>query len=218
MRKIKYLIIIVFVLFCVNVKADEKCATDELNRLKELAKKVEYSYDYKVSEDGVDFSITVTNLNQDIKVMIIEDYYRDLFKEFLDTDGSHSGTLNGFHSGDKVQITIQGFVPNRCSGKKLLTKTIKLPYYNFYYDDEKCKGNEDYKYCKLLIDDNITEKKFNNGLAEFVKNRNKNNIEEKVETNNSGKIVMIVGVIAFAVAVIIVIVKLIEKRRKKNSL
>ena len=220
MKKIRYVLFIVTMLLCVNVyAANDKCTTEELNRLKELASKVEYSYDYKIDNDGaVDFSITATNLNQDIRVVIIEDYYRDKFTEFVDRDKTHTGTLNGFHSGDRVQITIQGYVPNGCAGKKLLTKTVKIPYYNYYYDDEKCKGNEDYKYCKLLLDDNITEKKFNDGLAEYVKNRAKTTTEEVVEKKEPWKYVGIIGVIVFAVVVIVVVAKQIEKRRKKNSL
>ena len=183
MKKIKYLLPIILLLLTLNVKADEKCQTSEYSRLKELAQKIEFDYDYILVDGVANFSIKAVNLNSDLKVIIIEDYYRDKYKEFKD-NSTHIATLNGFKSGERVAVTIKAFVPNWCSGTTLLTKTVKLPYYNYFYDENECKGNEDFKYCKVLLDSNITQDTFNKEFEIYRTEKIKDNTSEKKNSIN----------------------------------
>ena len=199
-----------------NVKAEESCAKDELNRLKELAKKVEFDYDYKMVDGIAKFSIKAVNLNRDLKVLIIEDYFMDKYKEFKDNN-AHTATLDNFASGEKVVITIKGFVPNRCSGKTVLTKTVKLPYYNYFYDADKCLGNEDFKYCKILIDTNINQTQFDQQFNAYLEAK-ANVPQEVVPQKTNWKLIIIIGSIIVVLAILVAIVSFIVKRRKKNSL
>ena len=219
MKRIRFLLFIIVCVLFFNVNAaSDECDTKELNRLKELAKKVEYVVDYKMVDDKATFSITAVNLNEELKVLIIKDYYSENYRQFKD-DGTHKGKLDGFESGEKVTVTIKGYVPNWCSGKTVTTKVVKIPYYNYYYDEEKCKGNEDFKYCKLLIDSNITQKDFDTQLAQFIKNKEKNNQKQETDTpNDYSDLIKIVGVSVAGCIVIGVIVVSLIKRRKKNSL
>ena len=58
MKNIKYVLLVILLFFAINVKAAETCDTKEYNRLKELAKKVEFDYDYYMDNNGeVLFSI-----------------------------------------------------------------------------------------------------------------------------------------------------------------
>ena len=218
MRKIKYILFVILLFLSFNVKAD-KCESKELSRLKELAKKVEFDYDYKIENGAAKFSINAVNLNEDLKVLIIEDYYNDKYKQFI---GTTRGTLDGFNAGDKIVITIKGFVPNGCSGHTVLTKTIKLPYYNIYYDAEKCKGNEDFKYCQLLIDRNITESDFNKQYELYLENKEKVKEVEPEKTNtptkDNTKLYIIIGGVALTVVVVTFVTMIIIKRRKRNML
>lgn len=218
MKKIRYLLLLFIVLFCINVKAVDYCDKNEFNRLKELAKKVEFDYDYKLVDDKAVFSITAVNLNEDLKVLIIKDYYTENYRQFKD-DGTGKGTLDNFESGARVTVTIKGYVPNWCSGKTVATKSVKLPYYNYYYDEEKCKGNEDFKYCKQLIDVKISQKDFDNQLAQFIKNKNKK-ADTNTEDNNpdNSNLIKIIGISLAASVVIVVVVYIIMKRRKRNML
>ncbi len=217
MKKIRYLIFVLLVLLSINVKAANKCETKEFDRLKELAKKVEFDYDYKMVKERAMFSITAVNLNSDLRVLIIEDYYADKYKEFKNND-THTATLDNFYPGDKVVITIKGFVPNWCSGKTVLTKTIKLPYYNYFYDEEKCRGNEDFKYCKVLIDSDISQKTFDTQFKNYLKNKENNNKPEVKHGIDTFTLLIIIGSIVGALAVIVLVTLYIIKRRKKNSL
>ena len=200
MKKIRCLLFVLLVFLTMNVKAVDKCEKDELARLKELAKKVEFDYDYKIVDEHAVFSIKAVNLNSNLNVRIIEDYYGDKYKEFKD-NSNHTATLDGFKSGERVVVTIKGFVPNWCSGTTVLTKTIKLPYYNYFYDEEKCKGNEDFKYCKLLIDNNISQKTFDTQYNLYIKNKSVN--ESKIiPPSNTWRLLIIIGSIIVILAIL----------------
>lgn len=216
MKRIKYLLLFVLMLFTFNVKAVvDHCEKEELARLKELAKKVEFDYDYKLVNEKAVFSISAINLNEDLKVVIIDDYFSLNYKEFKN-DGTGKGTLDSFNSGEKVVVTIQGYVPNFCSGKTLLTKTIKLPYYNYYYDAERCNGNEDFKYCKQLISSNITKESFENEFALYLKSKETKEEEEEKKKDNTLIYIIIggvCGVLAIGATTMIII-----NTKKKNAL
>jgi len=222
MKKIKCLLLVMLVFFTINVKAADSCDTKELNRLKELAKKIEFDYDYKVVDDVADFTINAHNLNEDLKVMIIENYYADKYREFK---GTTDGSLSGFKSGERVVITIKGFVPNGCSGKTVLTKTIKLPYYNIYYVKYKprCEANADFKYCKYLLDSNITEEEFEREFNRYYNKNIRDYIEKKdsineEQNNSSSHTYIIIAVVILLLVMVVVVIKKIIKVRKKNKI
>ena len=217
MKKIRYILLVILLLFCINVKAEDNCDSKEYNRLKELAKKIEFDYDYELVNGKAVFAINAVNLNSELKVLIIEDYYTDNYKEFKD-NSNHIATLNNFEEGSKVVVTIKAFVPNWCSGKTILTKTVKLPYYNYVYNEEKCKGHEDFKYCKLLIDKSLTQEQFDKQYQEYLDNGKTDVKPENPTKEDNTKLYMIIGAGVLAVILTIVLVSSIIKRRKKNSL
>ncbi len=217
MKKIGYFLFIILILFTINVRAEDRCDATELKRLKELAKKVEFDYDYKMVNDKAVFSINAVNLNPDLKVMIIEDYFNDKYKEFKD-NSTHTATLNNFQSGEKITITIKGYVSNWCSGRTLTTKLVKIPYYNYNYDEAKCKGHEDFKYCKLLLDNNISKAEFDKQYELYLK-RGEGKVTPIVEpTKDNTTLYIIIGASVLVIAIIVLVVRYIIQRRKKNSL
>ena len=217
MKRIKYVLLIILLLITFNVKAEDRCDSKEYARLKELAKKVEFDYDYKIVDGKAVFSINAVNLNKDLKVIIIEDYYNEIYKEFKD-NSTHMATVNGFSEGEKVVVTLKGYVANWCSGKTLLTKTIRLPYYNTNYSEEKCKGHEDFKYCKLLVDKKITLEEFNRQYEAYLKGEGEKDKPTDDKTKDNTKLYMIIGGVVLLIAIITVVVMQIIKRRKKNQL
>jgi len=217
MKKLKYILFLLLITLSFNVKAEDRCDKDELARLKALANKVEFDYDYKMVDEKAVFAINAVNLNQDLKVLIIEDYLSDNYKEFKG-NSENKATLDGFEAGERVTVTIKGYVPNWCSGKTVLTKTVKLPYYNYFYSEEKCKGYEDFKYCKQLVDGNITEKEFERQFELYKKNKEKNDKPIVTPTNDNTNMYMIIGGAVITVIIITVVIILIIKRKRKNSL
>lgn len=217
MKRIKYVILVLLLLLAVNVKAADDCDSKEFTRLKNLAKKVEFDYEYKMVNDKALFSINAVNLNPELRVLIIEDYYNNKYKEFVD-NSTHTASINNFEAGSKVVITIKGFVPNWCSGKTVLTKTVKIPYYNYYYDEEKCDGHEDFKYCKLLIEKNITQKEFDRQYEEYLKKNETNDKPQEEEIKNNMELYLIIAGAVLVVIILVVYFVIVRRRIKKNSL
>jgi LPXTG-motif cell wall-anchored protein len=92
-----------------------------------------------------------------------------------------------------------------------------LPYYNYFYSEEKCKGHEDFKYCKQLIDVNLTQKEFDKQFELYLKNKEKGSKTTVLDVKDNNSLVLIIGGAA-VVLIITVVVILFVKRKRKNSL
>ncbi len=209
---------IIIMMISINVKAAvPDCDNKEFVRLKELAKKIEFDYDYELKDGKAVFTINAYNLNKDLQALIIEDYYAEKYKLFKDM-GQGEGKLDGFAEGERVVVTIKGYVANWCSGKTIMTKTVKLPYYNKYYDEEKCRGNETFKYCKQLISNSVSEKEFNKQFELYLKNKGKEEEKPILDVTENSSILLIVVIGIIGIVAISIIIRMIIKRKKKNEL
>ena len=216
MKNIKTIILVVILFLAVNVKADNMCDSKELSRLKELAKKVEFDYGYEVKDDNAEFYIHAVNLNEDLRVLIVKDYFNDDSREF---EGEREATLNGFKSGEKVVITIRGFVANSCSGEVVLTKTIKLPYYNIFYNKDQCTGNEDFKFCKELIDVNLSKEEYHRQFKLYLENKAaQHKIEQEEQEDDNTQLYIMIGAGVVILSIIVVMIIILLRQRKKNKL
>ena len=224
MKKILFIFITFLLLLSVNVHADDTCTKEELARLKELAEKVEINYDYEFKEVKQNgeilkypiFSLTATNLNRELKVLIIENYLEQKYKEFKDGDKT-TATIKDFKEGDKINITIKAFVPNKCSGKTVGSKTIKIPYYNRYSKEDICKSYPEFKYCSEFTEKIVTLNEFNNEMARYMITKS---VEQKidVESEESWSLLMIIASVVGFLIIIVIITTIIVKKRRKNSL
>lgn len=230
----KWLFLIIVLLFCfnLNVKAENTCTSSEMARLKNLAEKVDLTYDYgwKFYEKGKDgheyyyedFTIIAANLNKELKVLIEEDYLTGKYREFKN-DGTGSGKINGFINGTKVTITIRAYTANECSGKILLTKTLQLPYFNSSYSTYymSCENYPDFKYCKQFLDEKITDKMFLEELDKYIiENKGTNSLDNNIANSNNSSLIANVKIIAVIIAAILLLVVLVTiiKKKQKNKL
>ena len=222
-RIVKILFLLVITLHGIDVLADRVCEREEKQRLKNLASKVEFTYGYDLEKlvvngrevENANFYITATNLNSDLKVTIMDDYFMDIYQEFKDGDNKEA-TLRGFKTGEKVVVTIYGFVPNACSGEEILKKVIRLPYYNTLKDDPKCEEYPDFKYCSDLLDESIKKDTFDAELKRYIAKEQKEN-PDIIDENNSHLLVIIVSIVSGCIVVGTIIMYVIY-RRKKYSL
>lgn len=224
MKKVKYLLITFIVLFTINVKAS--CSTEEMNRLATLAKNVEFTYDYKLEnlsdESGTyeyaNFSITAYNLNKEVKVLIIDDYYLSQYQEFKYTDNKIY-TLSNFSNNEKVLITFKGLTTNDCSGTTVYTKTINLPFYNSYANEESCQEYPDFKYCKTLLNDRISYETFMTEMDKYIASlKNDDNPSNDKSGIDYKSLIIGIVIVLTIILVITLYVMRIKKERKKNSL
>ena len=229
-KKTIFILLFLIIIINFNVKAAGVCTNDELARLKKIAEKVDFSYDYEIielkSENGyvtkfAEYTIKAVNLNPEINALIIKNIYTNNVMKF-ERKSDNTAVLGTFHDGDKIVITIEAYVKNECSGKKLLTKTIKLPYYNSNSQDPLC---EVYSYCDGCdefseIDYNSVEK-FENALQECITKENKQEAEkqnknDEVKEEDHSKIIIISGAAILVIAVSVVIIIKIKKKNNKK--
>lgn len=173
MKKIIFFLIILFSMIP-NAKAE--CSDEEMIRLSKIANNITTSYEY--DEKTKSFNITFTNANKKllIKDVANDKYYNENF-EF---------TIKNFKSGD-YKFNIESSDIN-CTEDVLVTKYIKLPFYNKYYDTEDCEGIKEYSYCSKWIEKEIPYDIFKKKTSEYKESLIKEQKVEKIEEPLSEKI------------------------------
>lgn len=208
----------------INVKA-ETCSNDEFNRLRNLADKVEFTYDYELIESEIDlekypfFTITAINLNKQLKVMIEDNYLLGKYKEFVD-NGNGVGSIDNFDAGSKVTVTIRAYVDNDCSGRLLKTVTINIPFLNiqYYNNRDVCNEYPGFKYCKPFLDKKIDDYQFFQEFQKYVDElpieKTNEVIEEK--SNNLTIIILVIALIVIITLIILLLCWFIKKKRRES--
>ena len=225
MKKVSIVVCLFLFFFMTNnIVNAATCEREEKKRLKALAEKVEFTYDYELIETKDEtgrvveepiFSITASNLNPELKVTIMEDYFQDKYQEFKDGNNT-SASIRGFVAGEKIPITIYGFVPNGCSGIEVFKKYVKIPYYNSFSEDKRCEEYPDFKYCSDLLSSTIKESVFEAEFKRYIASLQP--VEEIPEPEKKVDIMLIVEVAGAIIAVATVIIYIIVRRKKKYSL
>ena len=198
--------------YSLNVHAS--CNTSEFTRLKEKAKEIQFAY--SLNYDNNSFDITATNLDKEIKVLIIRDYYLEDYREFS-YNTSQEYTLSNFTPGERVTITFKGYVANECAGETVYTKTLTLPYYNSFYDSSECENYREFIYCKeRLVENNISSSEFYDKYYPYVEKivNREANFQTKIVYNFI--VLSILLLILVLLVISIVIVNHFDKRKKDD--
>lgn len=197
---------ICFFVFCtflcvIDVKAAE-CTDKELKELKELAKKVEISYEF--NEKVGAFNLYVYNLNEKI---IIDD-----FSEIYNKNKSFVGQL---FPGSSYRYYITASDKTNCNEEVLRTIRIKAPSYNQYYNSDICKQYSDSVLCQKWYNINrMTLEEFTEKLksSEQKEVKKKKTFLEVIKENKN------IILISFSSVVGIVVVILVYKKFKKKKI
>ena len=210
--KNKYLIfaIILAFLFISPVYA-ETCDKEEIDRLKSLAEHVDVSY-------AVMDTFTITYYDEDPIT------YKDKYKIQL------SNLTNEIYGSIKInsypqKITFEKPILEQVSPgsvdieiyssaceKKLKTISLSLPYYNYNYNEEDCKGL-DIDVCQEWTLNNISSKKYHEELEKAKQGENKIR-ETLTDILNNNMTYIIVGVIT-ALIILITTISVINKKRRE---
>lgn len=213
-----------YFLLLVTFNVDALCDASELERLKNISLKVDFSYTYKIDNIKDDsgsytipnFSITAVNLDKELKVLVINDYYSNDYREFK-FNGNREYTLNDFNNNENVVVTFKALTNNECSGKTVYTKKIDLPFYNSFFDSEECKEYPEFKYCKRLLDNSVSSNTFDKELENYKKSLNESPTKNNVFSKQKYLIVGVILIFIIITIVILFIVK-IKREKEKNSL
>lgn len=206
------LIFIIFIFFlCITVVSAKECTTEELRELKQLAKKVDFSYELSELTDGYDnlfFTMTGYNLNNKMYLYIPisgnEVYYT-----------KPSEKIGVFSLDSELKIVIYASSKTNCEDEKLNSISIELPVYNKYFNRKECDKNKSVNVCKKWYDTtDITEE----GFLQIIKSINpvqKNNLLNNVKIFFESYGIYLIGVFVITTITIVVIKIVKDKKRTK---
>ena len=205
MRSLKNIFLIMIFCVCLNVKAIDQCSTEEMNRLKDLANKVQFKTNYNVHETESEgniygatasYNIELVNNNEDFKY-----YYSSSSIQKREINLNQISNIT-FSDGEVVTFYIYSYTTNLCTDELLRTETIKFPIYNSYYyiNKDKCSEYPDFKYCREFMDiGNISYSEIDKEFEEYTKGDVKNKVLDFVQKNIyyviGGGVILIAGII-----------------------
>lgn len=208
-RIFKYLSLIIIFLITSNVYAIDECSTKEMNRLKELANNVKFSYTYQIEEENIEegyivtlYKIEVLNLPSDLRLV-----YDGKIVSANDIKNMN------FYSSNQV-FELYSYVDNFCTDELIKKVVVDLPTVNsyYYFNKEKCLENPDFKYCQEFLDiKDISYEEIDKLFQEYTK-KDDNNSSKK---NNNYLLYTLIGI---SVVVIITIILVIKHRKNKEDL
>lgn len=138
MRLFRYFIFICICVFAFPLYTQADCDYARKAELNRLASNVQLSYTYDVA-DGVEFTLYVTNLTDDIYM--------------VDDEGNKFTSINDFkltyNYSKKIKYDIYSNDKN-CQDEKLLSKYITLPNYNLFSALPECQQYADFALCYVF--------------------------------------------------------------------
>ena len=216
MKRLKIILMIVLFYITTNVFAIDNCTNDEMKRLRELANNVKITYDYTLNEkkqiDGEylifpRYKAIINNLDDDLKI-----YYRvnDSNADLENIDEITNDYV--IQEGRKLNFYIYSYTNNLCTDELLKTINVTLPYYNYYYYENKTKCQEypDFKYCKEFMEVDLDFDKIDKEFDQYIKSLEPN---DNINNLNIKWYYFILPVL-----VILIILVIILKKKKRDDL
>lgn len=217
MKKRYLLPLLMVVCFCPMIaKAD--CSNERLVELNKIATNVKINYKYKFVDNSPIFTVTMTNLTNDI-------YIKD---NIFATKFAGTGEKSMEYShGQSIVFTIYSNDKN-CPDKEIYTQYISIPKFNYYSTDERCEKYQKFKYCKTWLDTSSIEyKTFNSEFEKYIKGPESKDTKDSADKNmgfwdafkqivNENKV--IIGISLTGVIVLGVYIFFRIKNRKKDKL
>lgn len=161
---------------------DSRCTTDIKITLRSKASSFAYSIN-KIDNNGT-ITYDLELLNIDNLIYVVDSIDNKIYKS--------DDVISDIKPGTIVKLGIYASDSTYCSGYKINTITVQIPYYNSHYTNELCKGYEYYYLCKENSNINMTDKEFESSIKEYIDSLKQTNNEENnnnVNENNNFDIV-----------------------------
>lgn len=205
MKKYIYILFIIFNFFLFNSSVNAvDCDSNDINRLKQLSKRITYQYDYI---GKVDYKAT----SQTYEV-----YFENLDNDFFVTIEEKDTVLSFDSDNQKLRIE-SGKRQFKIYSKKCTASldyiTIDLPKYNEYTETVFCNEHRGEAICDSWYDGDITEREFQKIVKSFEE---KENVSDKKTIFDYIKDYLFI--IIFGVVIIIILLVLYIKKRLKESI
>lgn len=219
MRIVRYLSLLLIFCFSINVYAIENCNIEKIARLNELAKNVEFKYNYEIieekDEDGAYkyaiYKINVLNMSNDLRISYIENEYQTIN---ITVDELENMTFN---QGANLEFTIYSYTTDMCTDRVLKKVSIKLPYYNDFFEanKDKCEQYREFKYCNEFIDNPIDDAEVAiDEFNQYINSGNTSVISKKINSFFNSNILLILCSCIVIFILVIVIFRFLKKRKE----
>ncbi len=147
----KKVLFIAFLLLVKGLNLKAECSYKELRELNTFASYIESNYSYNEATDK--FDLTFTNLSDKIYITgKIGEFYYPQNGEVI---------IRDLNLGTSYKYEAYATSQTNCSTELLRVITVNIPYKNYYYGSEACKGHENLNVCNSkFLDYEISENTF----------------------------------------------------------
>lgn len=223
MKKNKYLLFAIMILFLNISYVNAECSDEELNQITKEIDKIEITYKHLgevTKEDGSkvynQFLVTAKNIPENVYV-----HLSPMTEENFDETTEDL----------KIKLTTGTWYYNMYSSKcetVVDTITVKLPTFNIYSLDPLCEGvdGEDFKYCDKYYEYQIDRETFERKVKAYrIEHKIRQEDTPKVEKENNffpkildilkDNYLYILGVIGVLLIITIIIIIISKKKKRK---
>lgn len=220
MIKIIYLIIMMLFVFQLKDVSALVCTSSNYNNLMKQARNVKISYELVHGKgEWPYYKLTVLNMTKDIMFKFNNEKYIYGYEK---ENPSMIHLYGTFETGTTVTIDLQVSDENACFGNSLKSISVKLPYFNHFYDYDECLKYPEFRMCaRTFNSDDISDEEFLAAVAEYEKtikpeeepNEEKLNLFEKI-INFVKENIVVVSICTVVLVFVIVIVLHIRRKKK----
>ncbi len=214
----KYLLLLLVILFPIKVFSyndtlNPLCTLKEKARLRNDVLNFNYELEKYKEKEQIYYKITIHNMNQDV----IVEYDKNIYTVT-------NNIIYKILPGTILKLDVYATPSGICDGFDVSIKTLSVPYFNIYKDDELCVGNEEYFLCKENVNTSITREEFEKKIKEYEKSKEIIEKDEesvkKSEKKEGNIITFILDYYVYIIFVVIVIgvvtiIILLENRKKR---
>lgn len=172
MKKIILFFLSIFLFINSSALTYGGCDYSTVSRMKSIVSNINISYDYKMVNNEVSFSVTLNNLTNDIY--------------FYDTNTHKTYYYSNTNNGELTINNYSGYSGNykfysnnnNCRGISLGTKYYSFPSYNKYYNHSFCLDVPNYSLCQKWANVNYSQEEFEKMILDYMNKEGE--VEEEI--------------------------------------
>lgn len=188
-KKISMVIILCCLFFMMIDSTSAECDDKEIALLREQVKNVSIEYEHVEDLYSEEFDLKIVNLFN-IYVYGLNDKFilRDVNNKRIYTVEDLSDGMLKFEYVDGGTSLKYEILSSECD-TKIKSITLKLPFYNSFSENEKCKEYKEAKVCSKFLNYELTKEKFDSEIQKYIDDLN----EKKQEDNLFNKIINVIS-------------------------
>jgi len=205
---LKKILIIYLLLLIIPFKVNaEECSKEFKQNISKLASNIDITYQYIENDQ---FNFIIYNLPKNI---VLEENVN--YSQISNMNGETSVRSNTFIGGANVTFSMY-YKGGECNTYLINMKTVKLPYYNEYWDKEICQNAKEYIYCQKFIPSKMSYESLEKNVKRYIEKNSQVVIEEEIEDKNIFSTEVILIISGISLLLIIILISIILKRKKRR--